>query len=81
MVGRRFYELSQDDLLATLNSKGELEYQRPIKFQKFRYKGKMIRIRGRNIDLCVTPDHLLLVRKRWRKYFRVCKSKRCIWKV
>jgi hypothetical protein len=61
--------------LATLNSKGELEYQRPIKFQKFRYKGKMIRIRGRNIDLCVTSDHLLLVRKRWRKYFEFVKAK------
>ena len=72
---KKFYELSQDDLLATLNSKGELEYQRPIKFQKFRYKGKMIRIRGRNIDLCVTPDHLLLVRKRWRKYFEFVKAK------
>jgi deoxycytidine triphosphate deaminase len=72
---KKFYELSQDDLLATLNSKGELEYQRQIKFQKFRYKGKMIRIRGRNIDLCVTPDHLLLVRKRWRKYFEFVKAK------
>jgi len=72
---KKFYELRQDDLLATLNSKGELEYQRPIKFQKFRYKGKMIRIRGRNIDLCVTPDHLLLVRKRWRKHFEFVKAK------
>jgi deoxycytidine triphosphate deaminase len=72
---KKFYELSQDDLLATLNSKGQLEYQRPIKFQKFRYKGKMIRIRGRNIDLCVTPDHLLLVRKRWRKYLEFVKAK------
>ena len=72
---KKFYELSQDDLLATLNSKGELEYQRPVKFQKFRYKGKMIRIRGRNIDLCITPDHLLLVRKRWRKYFEFVKAK------
>jgi deoxycytidine triphosphate deaminase len=72
---KKFYELRQDDLLATLNSKGELEYQRPIKFQKFRYKGKMIRIRGRNIDLYVTPDHLLLVRKRWRKYFEFVKAK------
>jgi hypothetical protein len=29
----------------------------------------------RNIDLCVTPDHLLLVRKRWRKYFEFVKAK------
>ena len=72
---KKFYELNQDDLLATLNSKGELEYQKPIKFQKFRYKGKMIRIKGRNIDLCITPDHLLLVRKRGRKYFEFVKAK------
>ena len=72
---KKFFELTKNDLLATLNKKGELEYQKPLKIQAFRYKGKMIRIKGRNIDLCVTPEHLLLVRKKWRNYFEFVKAK------
>ncbi len=66
---KRFEELRGDELVATLNWRGELEYQRIEKMQKFRYKGKLIRIVGRQVDLAVTPAHLLLVRKQGRKHF------------
>ncbi len=67
---KRFEELRGDELVATLNWRGELEYQRIQKMQKFRYKGKLIHIKGRNVDLAVTPAHLLLVRKQGHRYFR-----------
>jgi deoxycytidine triphosphate deaminase len=66
---KRFDELTGKELVATLNQRGELEYQKIEKVHKFRYKGKLIRIAGRSFDLAVTPAHLLLVRKRGRKHF------------
>ncbi len=66
---KRFDELTGEEIVATLNQQGELEYQRVEKVHKFRYKGKLIKIVGRNVDLAVTPTHLLLVRKRWGKHF------------
>ncbi len=37
--------------------------------QKFRFTGEMIHIRGRNIDLLVTPAHLLYVKNKYKNYF------------
>lgn len=66
---KKFYELKENEPVATLNKEGELEYQNILKIHKFRHQGKLISIRGRNIDLAVTPAHLLMVRKKWRKHF------------
>jgi intein/homing endonuclease len=57
---KKFSELSYDDEIATLNPEtDEIEYQRPIAIHKFSYKGKMVHIVGRSIDLLVTPEHRL----------------------
>jgi intein/homing endonuclease len=59
---KRFYELEVGEKVATLNPQtGELEYQTPIRYYKFRYKGKMLHINGRRVDLLVTPNHKLYV--------------------
>ncbi len=57
-----FEELKGDCKIATLDSKGELEYQQPIEIQKYPYHGKMIHIGGKGYDFLVTPNHLMLAR-------------------
>jgi intein/homing endonuclease len=57
---KKFSELSYNDEIATLNPEtDEIEYQHPIAIYKFNYKGKMVYINGRSIDLLVTPEHKL----------------------
>ncbi len=89
---KKFTDLQSKDKVATINEYGYLEYQKIIKFQKFKYKGEMIKIKGRNIDLLVTPEHFLYVKSRYRKYFEFIRAKdlykkynyelkrNCIWK-
>ena len=74
---KHFHELSRSDKIATLNPKnGYLEYHRPKRIINYEYRGDMYRIKSRNVDLMVTPDHNLWVapihgRKQLRKY-RFC---------
>jgi intein/homing endonuclease len=57
---KKFSELSYNDEIATLNPEtDEIEYQHPIAIHKFYYKGKMVHIEGKSIDLFVTPEHKL----------------------
>lgn len=70
-----FEDLTDDDLVATLNTFGALEFQKPIARQKIRYTGEMICINNKHIDLCVTPDHLHLVRNRHNFFFELRKVK------
>jgi intein/homing endonuclease len=59
---KKFYALEVGEKVATLNPQtGELEYQAPIRYYKFRYKGKMLLINGKRINLLVTSNHKLYV--------------------
>jgi len=52
--------------VATLNPRNNrVEYQYPVDFQKFYYKGKMLNIESKHVSLLVTPEHKLYVRKAW----------------
>lgn len=66
---KRFENLKGNEEVATLNKEGFLEYQKIERMQKFRFKGDMIQIKGRNIDLLVTPAHLMYVRNKYREHF------------
>lgn len=66
---KKFADLRGDETVATINRDGVLEYQPILKMQKFRFTGEMIHIRGRNIDLLVTPAHLLYVKNKYKNYF------------
>ncbi len=58
-----FKDLGYDDEIATLNKETEeLEYHRPEKIVKFRRKDKMFKLKGAGFDVCVTPDHKMVVR-------------------
>lgn len=57
-----FKDLTDDDLVATRSPDGNLEYHKP----KFRvnepYKGEMLEWISREVNMCVTPDHLVACR-------------------
>lgn len=71
---KKFNEVKDNEIVATLNQRGELEYQQITKKQKFKYKDKLIQIKGRNIDLAVTTSHQLFVKKRWSNSFEFIRA-------
>lgn len=56
-----FNELTKEDKIMTLNSVGEIDYQKPSKIHEYNYKGNMVKFDGRAYNLLVTPNHQLLV--------------------
>ncbi|RLI82922.1 MAG: hypothetical protein DRP01_09465, partial [Archaeoglobales archaeon] len=79
----KFDGVKSSDLIATVKPDSwEIEYQYPIAIQKLWYEGEMIRLSNTHLDLLVTPDHRLLVRKcwqgggkDWKRYRRIYKPK------
>jgi hypothetical protein len=66
---KKFKDLSYEDELTTLNPETFcVEYHRPIRIIKQKYKGKMYRVKSRQIDLLVTPEHKMFVKTKagWR---------------
>jgi len=63
-----FKDLKPNEKVATLNPvTGELEYQVPTNYIRYYYRGKMFHQKGKRIDLLVTPNHRMYVR-RWRNW-------------
>ena len=57
-----FRSLNKTEKVATLNPEtNELEYQYPIRYIQYYYKGKMFRQKSRLIDIRVTLDHNLWI--------------------
>ena len=57
-----FSNIEKNDEIATLNNRGELEYQYPSEIINYFYSGKMYHFKStRMIDLCVTPEHNLYI--------------------
>jgi len=60
-----FKDLRKENHVATLNSKTMcLEYQQPLEIIKENYSGKMFKIKQKNIDLVVTPNHKIFIKRR-----------------
>jgi hypothetical protein len=62
-------DIADDEIVATLNTETEeIEYSK-IKEKIYNsYSGKMIRIKGRNINMLCTPNHRILIKNRQNKY-------------
>jgi len=55
-----FTELDRTEKVATLNpNTHELEYQKPIKYVNKDFEGKLLHLKGRFVDIKVTPLHKL----------------------
>jgi hypothetical protein len=62
---KKLSDISNNEVVASLNtSNGEIEYTEIEEKIHNDYTGKMIRIKGRNINLLCTPNHRILIEKR-----------------
>ena len=60
-----FSELAGNETIATLSTDSEkLEYQKPTKLTSEDYEGMMVHLKGKNIDIEVTPNHRVLIKNR-----------------
>ena len=59
-----FKDLNKKEKILTLNSKTDkIEYHYPTNYIKYKYKGNMIREKNKKIDLLVTPNHRMYIKK------------------
>lgn len=73
---RPFKELSgQEDLAAYESGTQRIHYEKPKALQSFKYNGEMLNFRGRWLDLLVTPDHRMLVKRTQMKRGQVRKAR------
>jgi DNA modification methylase len=70
-----FQDLTIEDKVASLK-KGtkELIYINPLEIQKYKYNGKMIKVKHRSIDLLITPDHNMYFRGHHRQNYEFMKA-------
>ena len=66
-----FKELIKDDLLATRNEEGFLEWNKPIELFEYDYDGELLHFKARGFDLLITPNHNMLVRAYPKKLNRL----------
>ncbi len=65
--GWKYFKELKEETVATLNPKTHLlEYQKPTEIIDRNYNGEMIDIKSTSINLTVTPNHELYVRKLWK---------------
>jgi hypothetical protein len=64
-----FKDITLEDEIATITKEGFIEYQNPLKVIRQRYDGMMYHWDGDHIDEKVTPDHELIIRKKWKENF------------
>jgi DNA modification methylase len=69
-IGWKFFkELIGSERLASITDRKELVYTTPTQLLSKRYKGEMIRFCSKSIDLLVTPNHSMFVRKKHGKEY------------
>lgn len=62
----KFENLDKSLNVLTLNPENKnIEWQLPVNYIKQIHSDKMISIKANNMDVCVTPDHKMLVQKGW----------------
>lgn len=57
----RFSDLTYRTPVATLNKKGELEYQEPTAYHAYPYSGDLFSYESQSVDLRVTPNHKIYI--------------------
>ncbi len=58
-----FKELKYKDEIATLNKNGFLEYHKPSNIISEAYSGEMYQIKSRSLNLLITPNHNVYIKK------------------
>ena len=78
---KKYNEIKVGDKIYTINIKTNKIELKPIKrIIVKKYRGKMIHIKGKRIDLLVTPDHNMLLRRGNKLYYeRACNIKKMVY--
>jgi len=77
---KKLRDVTLEDKVATLVNGRELVYEHPIAVYKFNYKGQMYRVRSQQVDLDVTIDHQMYVKRRDQKEFELIPAKKIVGK-
>lgn len=73
-------DINLNDKIATLVDGKKLVYDYPIGIYKFKYKGQMYKVNSQQVDLDVTVDHQMYIKKRDHKEFELIEAKKIIGK-
>ncbi|MDM8551642.1 anaerobic ribonucleoside-triphosphate reductase [Desulfobacterales bacterium HSG2] len=60
---KHFRDLSEGDLVFTLSEGNMIELHKPKRLFQYDYEGMMCNFNARSLDLCVTPNHRMMVDK------------------
>lgn len=76
-TGFKFWpDVTKKDLICTLNPQTKnIEYQKSTALVNEKYHGRMYRVKNKHVNLLVTPDHWMYVRKEHRKGFERIQAK------
>mgnify|MGYP001581383088 CR=1 FL=1 len=66
-----FRDITYEDNILTLTKNGYMEYQKPSEIIQERYVGELIAFKNSKIDLLVTPNHKMYLKRRDRKGFEL----------
>ena len=69
-----FKNIDSSNYVATINKSGVLEYDKPTKVIRKKYKGQMITFQNRHLDLVVTPNHNMYVRNAKDKKYKLIQA-------
>ncbi len=73
-------DINLNDKIATLVDGKKLVYDYPIGIYKFKYKGQMYKVNSQQVDLDVTVDHQMYIKKIDHKEFELIEAKKIIGK-
>ena len=77
-----FRDIQEKEEVLTLNSNGQAEFQKIINKIQYNFKGQMHHYRAQNLDLCVTPNHNLFIKKydvRTNANYKLIPSEEITW--
>lgn len=72
---KKIVDVTVQDKVAVLIDNQYLKYEHPIKTYSFEYDGEMYKLTSQQVDLDVTIDHELYVKKRNRKEYELVPAK------
>jgi len=62
-----FKDLKMEDKVFTLSENNRIELHQPEQLFKYDYEGEMIKFKAKSLDLLVTPNHRMVVDKKYKK--------------
>jgi hypothetical protein len=77
---KKIKDVTREDQVASLLDGKYLQYEKPIDVYHFKYDGKMYKLRSQQVDLDVTIDHELFVKKRNHTEFELVPAGQMIGK-